>query len=269
MARISRRAKNRQRSQWLMGTLALLLVIAVISGSLWWWTQRHDQPLNTTNLCPVSGPVGHKLIVIDTTDPLNLAQKSALDVQVTQIAEQETPKGFLVSVFALGQDFANDAKPLIELCNPGTAAGHNELTENIKQLDKRYQQDFLQPIFKLTQSLLDTEPAKQSPLLEMMQMVSLNSLQKHHIDGPRSLVFITDLLQNSPQLSMYQDTPDFEKFNHTYFANKTRIRFEGVDVKVLVLLHSATLQKERLYEFWRQYFKAAGAASVQIELLPG
>jgi hypothetical protein len=269
MARISRRAKNRQRSQWLLGALALLMVIAVIAASLWWWTQRHDQPLNPITMCPESGPLGHQLIVIDTTDPLSLAQKSALDLQVTQLAEQDTPKGYMLSVFALGQDFANDAKPLIELCNPGNSQGHNQLTENIKQLDKRYQKDFLQPIFALTQSLLDTEPAKQSPLLEMMQMVSLNSLQKHHISGPRSMIFVTDLLQNSPQLSMYQDTPDFERFNQTYFANKTRIRFDGVDVKVLVLLHSSTLQKERLYEFWRRYFKAAGANSVQIDLLPG
>ena len=82
MARKSKAARSRQRSNILLGSLALLLVIFVMGATAWWWSQKRNT-LDPKTLCPVDGPLGHNILLVDKTDPLNLAQKSALDLLVT------------------------------------------------------------------------------------------------------------------------------------------------------------------------------------------
>jgi hypothetical protein len=63
--------------------------------------------------------------------------------------------------------------------------------------------------------------------------------------------------------------PDFERFSDTAYAQKTKILFQDVDVHIDLLQNAPALQKQSLLDFWRQYFKKAGAASVEIVALPG
>jgi hypothetical protein len=268
MARQSRQARQRQRSHWLVASLALLLVMAVVAGTLWWWA--HQKPaLDANTLCPNDGPLGHQVLLIDTTDPLNDAQKAAFDLILTRLAEKETPPGYLVSVFVLGDQFKTDAKPLVELCNPGDAQGHSQFTENLKQIQRRYRDRFLQPLFAQTAQMLRNEPAKESPILEMLQMVSLNSIAKHDVDGPRRLIVLSDLLQNSKSLSMYREVPGYDDFVKTDYARKTRIGFKGVEVEVWLLQNASGEKQKRLSDFWQRYFMDNGAVTVKLEPLPG
>ena len=151
MARKSKAARSRQRSNILLGSLALLLVISVMGATAWWWSQKRNT-LDPKTLCPVDGPLGHNIFLVDKTDPLNLAQKAAFDLLVTDLVSNKTPPGYLLSIFVLGDDFVAQTKPLVELCNPGDGKGHNELTENIKQLNRQYKERFLNPIFLFAQS---------------------------------------------------------------------------------------------------------------------
>ena len=268
MARKSKLARSRQRSNILLGSLALLLVISVLGAAVWWWNQKR----NTTDpktLCPLDGPLGHNILLVDKTDPLNLAQKAAFDLLVTDLVSNKTPPGYLLSIFVLGDDFVAQTKPLVELCNPGDGKGHNELTENIKQLNRQYKDRFLTPIFEQSTQLLSIAPAQESPILEMLQMVSLNSIQKHHVDGPKILIVLSDLLQNSKQLNMYKGTPAFQEFANTGYAHKTQINFQGVDIQIHYLQNSPVLQGDKLFLFWREYFKAAGSKSLDLVALPG
>lgn len=268
MARKSRLAKSRQRSNLLWGLVALTLVTIVMGAAAWWWRQRQPT-IDPVTLCPVTGPIGHTILLVDKTDPLNLAQKAAFDLLISDLVEHKTPKGYLLSIFVLGDEFKANTTPLVELCNPGDDAGHSDLTENTKQLRRQYKEKFLKPVFDQTEQLLSITPANESPILEMLQMVSLTSLQKHHVDGPKQLIVMTDLMQNSKQLSWYKGVPDFERFSDTVFAQKTKILFKDVDVHIDLLQNAPALQKQNLFDFWRQYFKKAGAASVEIEALPG
>jgi len=115
MARKSKAARSRQRSNILLGSLALLLVIFVMGATAWWWSQKRNT-LDPKTLCPVDGPLGHNILLVDKTDPLNLAQKSAFDLLVTDLVSNKTPPGYLLSIFVLGDDFVAQTKPLVELC---------------------------------------------------------------------------------------------------------------------------------------------------------
>jgi hypothetical protein len=268
MARKSRLAKSRQRTNIFLGSMALLVVIFLLGAATWWWSQK-KAGIDPKTLCPTSGPIGHNVLLIDKTDPLNIPQKAAFDLLVTELVTNQTPPGYLLSIFVLGDDFKSQTAPLVELCNPGDEKGHSELTENTKALSRQYKERFLKPAFEQSTLLLSSNSAQESPILEMLQMVSLNSFQRHHIDGPRNLIVLSDLLQNSKQLSMYKSVPNFEDFSNTTYAQKTKINFESATVKVHLLQNSPMLQKQNLLNFWQQYFQKSGATSFELIPLPG
>ena len=268
MARKSKLARSRQRTHLFLGSMALLVVIGMISGAVWWWSQK-KAGIDPNTLCPSDGPIGHHVLLIDKTDPFNLPQKAAFDLIVTDLVTKQTPAGYLLSIYVLGDDFKAQTKPLVELCNPGDAKGHSEWTENTKQLNRQYKERFLKPVFAQSTELLSVATAQESPILEMLQMVNLNSLQKHDVKGPKQLIVLSDLLQNSKQLSMYKSTPDFEAFNATAYAQKTKVNFEGVEIKVHLLQNAPQLQKQNLFDFWKNYFSNSGAAKFELTALPG
>ena len=247
MARKSKLALSRQRSNILLGSLALLLVISVLGATAWWWNQKRNAT-DPKTLCPIDGPLGHNILLVDKTDPLNLAQKAAFDLLVTDLVSNKTPPGYLLSIFVLGDDF---------------------VSQTIKQLNRQYKDRFLNPIFDLSTQLLSIAPAQESPILEMLQMVSLNSIQRHHVDGPKTLIVLSDLLQNSKQLNMYKAMPAFQEFANTSYAHKTQINFQGVDIQIHYLQNSPILQVDKLFLFWREYFKASGSKSLDLVALPG
>jgi hypothetical protein len=268
MARKSKLARSRQRTHLFLGSMALLLVIGMVSGTAWWWSQKKSG-IDPNTLCPSDGPIGHHVLLIDKTDPFNLPQKAAFDLIVTDLVTKQTPPGYLLSIYVLGDDFKSQTKPLVELCNPGDAKGHSEFTENIKQLNRQYKERFLKPVFAQSTELLSVTTAQESPILEMLQMVNLNSLQKHDVDGPKQLIVLSDLLQNSKHLSMYKSMPDFDVFNATAYAQKTKVNFEGVEIKVHLLQNVPQLQKQNLFDFWKKYFSNSGATQFELIALPG
>jgi len=225
--------------------------------------------IDPVTLCPVSGPLGHNVLLIDKTDPFNLPQKASFDLVVNDLVNKQTPPGYLLSIYVLGDDFKAQTKPLVELCNPGDAKGHSEFTENTKQLNRQYKERFLKPVSEQTTQLLTINAALESPILEMIQMVNLNSIQRHNVDGPKQLIVLSDLLQNSKQLSMYKAVPTFETFNATGYAQKVKSSFDGVDIKVHLLQNVPNLQKQNLFDFWQKYFENSGASNFELILLPG
>jgi hypothetical protein len=103
----------------------------------------------------------------------------------------------------------------------------------------------------------------------MLQMVNLNSLQRHNVDGPKQLIVLSDLLQNSKQLNMYKSIPTFENFSLTSYAQKTKSSLADINVKVHLLQNAPALQKQNLLDFWKNYFKNSGATSYELVALPG
>lgn len=268
MVRKSKSARNRQRMNLFLGSISLLVVIGLISGGVWWWSQKKSG-IDPVTLCPISGPLGHNTLLIDKTDPFNLPQKAAFDLVVNDLINNQTPPGFLLSIYVLGDDFKAQTKPLIELCNPGDAKGHSELTENTKQLNRQYKDRFLKPVSEQTTQLLSINTAQESPIFEMIQMVNLNSIQRYNVDGPKQLIVLSDLLQNSKQLSMYKLAPNFETFSSSSYAQKVRSNFQNVTIKVHLLQNAPHLQNQNLFDFWKKYFEKSGASSFEIIPLPG
>ena len=133
MATLGKRAKQRRRNEILLGAGIISMVLAVVAG-VTYRAMTRPKGLNPETLCPAGGPQGHYVLLIDKTDPLNFTQKQAFSVIIKELIEKRVPEGYLVSVFALGENFKENATPLVELCNPGDGSNKSEFDANPQKL---------------------------------------------------------------------------------------------------------------------------------------
>jgi hypothetical protein len=264
----SRAAKKRRTRNIAIGIAALAVFCAALGGSVYWYLTR-DPGLDRQTLCPRTGPTGHIVFLVDKTDPLNFSQKQGFLRLLEELVDRRIQPGQLVSVFVLGEDIREGAKPLVELCNPGSGEGKSELTANVAKLNAQFRDRFREPLLKQADALISSKPAKESPIFEMFQFVSLNGFRKHAVNGPKRLIVVSDLLHKTAQVSMYQTIPDFAPFEASDYGRRMRLELPGVEVEIHQLLNYPKLQTRRLMQFWETYFGRAGASIVAVRPMEG
>lgn len=267
MAALGKRARRR-RSMLMAGGIALLTIAAAVVGAVAYVTWNTEPPLDA-RMCPAAGPAGHFVVLIDTTDPMSFTQKQAYSVLFRELIERKTPKGYLLSVFVLGENFEANAKPVVDLCNPGSGADKSELTATLHRLRRQYEERFLKPLLDEADRLPSTQSAKASPVLEMLQLVALNGFRKENIQGDRRLILVSDMLHNTPQFSMYRGTPDHKAFSESTYGQKTRLDLPNTKVELHYLMHAPKLQTRQNLQFWEEHFNKAGARIVAVRPMEG
>ncbi len=268
MAQRGKRARQRQVKQFVWGTVVFLAVGLLVVAAVY-LKKSGPGDLDTATLCPADGPKGHYVLLVDKTDPLNFTQKEAFSVILRDLIEKRIPEGYLLSVFVLGEDFKENAKPLLELCNPGTGKDKSEWTANVRQLAMQYQQKFLYPLLKQSEALLATEPSKASPIFEMLQLVAINGFHKQDVKGERRLIVMSDMLQNTAGFSMYKGSVDYPTFASSAYGQKAQLDLRDVQVELQYLMNAPQFQTKRNLKFWEDYFDKAGARIVAVRPLEG
>jgi hypothetical protein len=220
-------------------------------------------------MCPAEGPQGHVVLLVDKTDPLNFIQKEAFTALLQELAGAGVEPGYLVSVFALGENYKATAKPIFEMCNPGNGQGKSELTANIKMLKRQFDEKFHGPMLRLADELQTANPGKTSPVFEMLQLASINSFRKHDIAGPKRLIIVSDMLQNTPEYSMYKGIEDFQSFRSSEYSKKLHVDFKGASVELHYIMNTPHLQTRKQLLFWEEYFKNANGRLSAVHLLEG
>jgi len=267
MARQTRQQKRKTRINILLSIFFLCVVVTGL-GSAYWWSSQRKPGIDPVSLCPAEGPLGQRVLLIDRTDPFNLAQKTSLDIFIKQLVE-DTPPGYLLSVYVLGDDFKANTTPLFELCNPGDGQEKSQLTANLKALKQQYLKHFIEPMLSITQGMMESQPAKESPILEMLQLVNLNSIQKQKVKGDVVLYVLSDMLQNSKALNMYGKPQAFETYAAGYAASKLFVDFSRVKVEIHLVNSSPRTLNTGLLEFWKAYFEKAGVKELSFHALAG
>lgn len=268
MARSSRRAQRKQNSDLMMLIGACLAAIGILAGAGYFYLTR-EKGIDKITLCPANGPTGHVVLLVDQTDPLNFVQKRAFEAELQNIVLRRTPKGSLLSVYVLGEDFTSTAEPLVELCNPGSGEDKSALNSNLVRLRKQYEERFVQPLLQQSEKLVAATPAKKSPIFEMLQLVGINAFRKHDIQGERRLIVVSDMLHNTAEFSMYKGLPDFEAFSASDYGRKAQVDLSGVQVELDYLINDPKLQSRRNLSFWEAYFNKAHARLVSVRPLEG
>jgi hypothetical protein len=262
-------ARRRRRREILWGVLALAAALALAGSAAFLFFGSREAGLDPDTLCPVTGPRGHVVLLVDKTDPFNFTQKQAFLQYLAEFGRGKVAEGELFSVFALGEDFTGNARPLFEMCNPGKGEDKNVWTSNPDKIRRLFDDKFLIPMAALADRLEARTPAPHSPLMEMLQLVAINGFRAKNVAGPRRLYLVSDMLQNTPAFSQYRSDTEFGSFRETVLFQKVRTDLAGVEVELAYLLNNPSRQNRRHLKFWEDYFRELGAAIVSVRLLEG
>lgn len=262
-------ARRRNRWQVLWGVLALAGALAIAGSASYLFFRSRGTTLDAASLCPASGPRGHVVLLVDKTDPMNFTQKQAFLQYLAEFGRGRVREGELFSVFVLGGDFTSTARPIFEMCNPGKGEDKNIWTANPERIRRQFEDKFLKPMSTLAEQLQASEPAPDSPIMEMLQLVAINGFRTRDVEGPRHLYVVSDMLQNTPAYSQYRGDLDFPKFRDSLVFQKVKTDLSEVEVELAYLLNAPGRQTRRHLKFWEDYFRELGAHIVSVRVLEG
>ena len=248
--------------------LMILVIMASLVGAVYYFAFG-EKPNDPKTLCPAKGPLGHVVLLVDKSDPMTFTQRKEFEVMYSEIMRKSVATGYLLSVYALADDFTQTAEPIIELCNPGDGSNASEVTGNPHLLRRDFENKYVAPLMARYQDLLSDTPGKASPILEMIQLASITGFRKRGVQGERRLIVVSDMIQNTPQLSMYRGIPKLEQFSQSDYGRQTSADLGGAIVEIRMLLHSPSIQTPALLNFWREHIRSSGGRIVAYEPLKG
>ncbi len=112
------------------------------------------------------------------------------------------------------------------------------------------------------ESALQGPPTSTSPIIVSIAEVSVDRCEKYP-EVQRSLLIVSDMIQNSPFWSFYDDGMDFDRLKGSPNYHVLESALEGVAVTVFRiprLDHNGEKQQsEEFCAFWAGYFQAQGA----------
>jgi hypothetical protein len=242
------------------GELLFVAVVAAVGFIVNFQMTRTPEPSAVT-LCPAGGPLGHVVVLVDRSDPMSFTQRKAFSVVYRGLVTQ-VPKGHLLSLYALGDDFKATAEPLMELCHPGDGSEVKDLDDNPGIRKRNFEQKYLKPFLEREEDLVVEKSGKASPILEMVQLVGITGFRKHGIAGEKRLIIVSDMIQNTPDLRMYKSVPDYAAFAQSAYGLKSRADLQDVKVEFRMLMNTPAIQTERLLDFWKTHIRQSGGRLV-------
>lgn len=212
--RRGRKSKRRQNKNDLLLKIGSALVICLVIGGISAALIFRPEPLllNSEN-CPVDSSADKAIfIAVDTTDLMS-------ERTVTEIRNRirgkidSAPEFSLVRLFEINENSVGHIRPLFSACKPPTGANANELVENPALIRKRFQENFDQPVRSVLQKLLEPKAANQSPIIEAIASVAVESMSgAASRSSTHELILVSDLIQHSDLFSMYQQFPKYAEF---------------------------------------------------------
>ena len=147
-------------------------------------------------------------------------------------------------------------RPRSDLCRPPSQG--NELYENNRKITKDFYQRFLVPVTTSLEQSLTTEVGERSPILETLQLISRS--QEIEDGGRKTLIVVSDMLQNTAGFSHYRDRRSYEDFLRSGFASDVKADFRDWSIIVVYLrrYRDRHLQQGAHVDFWQRYFHEAG-----------
>ncbi len=259
--------------------IAIAIVIVVLAGlgGVFWFVQGRAAQLATLDpetLCPKTGPTSQFAVLIDRTDALTEIQGEALRRQITAWAAA-IPKHGSFKVYEVGHSGTSGSgallQPVVAVCNPGDGSDQSAIDSNPKMWRARYEEKFQTPISAMLERMRLDEEAKTSPILEGVQAIAVKDFGPDAPQGPKTLVVVSDLLQNQQGFSLYQAVPALDAFWATPYGASLRSNLNGIHAEIYLLrrMKVAAKQTDALGKFWIDWLERQGAQVDAFRSVPG
>ena len=229
----------------------------------------------------------HTVVVIDTSDPFNTLQKEWLlkyfEGLVWGFGEREKrnklrgweneafSEGTRISLYELNLNtYENLELPaLISKCIPPTGEGDIGIINNPAQLQRAWNEGFLDPFNEKIESLVTLPQQSESPIAQGLTRIATQAFLTSGQQTKKKIIIISDLLQNYGDYSQYVT-------NESYVEAKKRIpsfftaytpNLEGVKFKILFIRRAGEERKQnsKHKQFWLKYLCASGSESCKLK----
>ena len=261
MARRRPRQRGTSGFGWsgLGGVLLLLLAITSGGALAWFYFSAAPRPvLDAQSLCPVSGPQGVTVVLVDTSDDLPETTRrevlGQLDDMITTL-----PPFFRLDIRVL--DIAGvRSRSLFSRCNPGDGAGLSEWTDNPRIARLRWIEDFRKPAALAVKNSIAAAKAASSPIMAAIQDIAIDQFSAATTQNARkTLYIISDMIEFTRDYSQYPRAGDlsFARYKQSPAYLKFRTDLHGATVIIRYVTRQtsgqAVLDGTKHMEFWKAW----------------
>jgi hypothetical protein len=275
------RRRPRQRSAPGIGWAGiggiLLLLLAIFSGSAlayFYFSAPAGPTLDAQSLCPVEGPQGITVVLVDTSDDLpETTRREVLGMLDDMIAT--LPPFYKLDVRVL--DIAGvRSRSLFSKCNPGDGAGLSEWTDNPRLARLRWVESFRKPAAEAVKNSMAAAKATSSPIMAAIQDIAIDQFSNAASqNAKKTLVLISDMIEFTRDYSQYpragdlmfqryKQSPAYLKFRTDLHGATVIIRYVTRQVKGLPLV-DGTMHME----FWKAWIEDNRGAWGSVKRLQG
>src|SRR5215469_6877721 len=252
----------RAKRKNVLGTLIVAGVITITAaGAAAFYALKPPPRDEMTGCLSAAAPASLTTILIDSSDPLSQRQEADIRGKLEDIRRSIAANGRVEIYSLVGKPDALLA-PIVAACNPGDPNKVNPFFASQRIAEDQWQALFVSPFDRAIRESLSDNPSKNSPIMEAIQSIAIESLARDLFkDVPRRLIIVSDLIQNTPALNQYRDRTSFGAFSSGPYYRRVRADLRGVSVTVLYVWRDTTkaIQGRTHAEFWNELLSNEGA----------
>lgn len=243
-----------------LGVASVLILIAVIALG-----QRGSQRIDSENCLQDDDPPAQVVVLLDPSDSLSTVQRRSVASRLVEVLEGSMPERAEIRLYTIARAGRREAAPEMRVCvppHPDSIGTLEKLWSNPTILRREYTLRFQDPLQERLNALLDVPSDSVSPIVEAIQAAVVDAFQPRGASIARHVLVVSDMVQNSSDLSFFQETPDFGAFARNPNYETLKVDLNGVHVTVFLLArrgNTGRMQAADMRTFWEEYFLDRGA----------
>jgi hypothetical protein len=235
------RRPPRQRSTpgigWsgLGGILLLLLAIGAGGAFAYFYFSTPTRPtLDAQTLCPITGPQGITVVLVDTSDDLpETTRREVLGMLEDMIAS--LPPFYRLDIRVL-EIAGVRSRSLFSKCNPGDGAGLSEWTDNPRIARMRWIDGFRKPAADAVKNSIASAKANSSPIMAAIQDIAIDQFSGAAAQNAKKTLFvISDMIEYTKDYSQYPRAGDLSFLRYKQSPAYLKFRTDLHDATVNIL----------------------------------
>ncbi len=259
MARAQTRLRSRSRGSAgsLVAGVALIVLAILALGGLgyFYFTVPRKPVLDRASLCPVDGPRGITVVLVDASDDLPAAaQREVLGLLKDEILA--LPSYYKFDIRVLDIPVAR-SRSLFSKCNPGDGSGLSEWTDNPQIARMRWIESFDKPAQEAMKWSLASAKAKSSPIMGAIQDIALDEFSSASVrEIPKKLIVISDMLEYTSAYGQYPSQGDlsFQRYKQSPAYLNYRTDLHGARLSIdYVQRAQVKIDAARHIQFWNDW----------------
>lgn len=244
--------KKSDRQGWII--VGVVGGIFLLIGTLAVYANIAEKEYDPTTLCPSEGEYPVVRILIDKTDPWDKQRSVRLEKIIREIKD-DLALSERMGLYVLDESGSEVPAPVFDMCNPGRGNQANPFYRNPRRVHQKFENQFDLPLEEMLVDILKPGTAPRSPILEAI---------KNFPDGGSQdrLVIISDLMQNSDQLSFYRK--DFSSLDgaNGFGMGAPINQYSSITVYYIDRENISEKRKDSAIAFWKQYFNQMSTSLV-------